>query len=269
MINKKRCLSIWVKMGKKSVVEGEGQTDCPWQLRRKSSSSLTVYVAKEPQMATLNVILLFHFGGPTHSSKMFRETIIFKRRKDRQARNKLGEKNNCKKKQLGERQRKEQDTKIIALEWRAEDKVGSLAQIWGMRIKSHAQTFPSLPSRVNMGRSYAPRKKPWCRAVCWPERFTADVLQASTTAWTTTCDSCPCTKHAFKAKQVLKKKSHICRNVAFVKHLDRKRTKLNSCSTQIVGLLPNKRTLTIALYTPICFSYTPFFSCRNLGLWNL
>lgn len=49
-------------------------------------------------MATLNVILLFHFGGPTHSSKMFRETIIFKRRKDRQARNKLGEKNNCKKK---------------------------------------------------------------------------------------------------------------------------------------------------------------------------
>lgn len=51
-------------------------------------------------MATLNVILLFHFGGPTHSSKMFRETITFKRRKDRQARNKLGEKNNSKKNNL-------------------------------------------------------------------------------------------------------------------------------------------------------------------------
>lgn len=53
------------------------------------------------------------------------------------------------------------------------------------------------------------------------------------------------------------KKSHICRNVTFVKHLNRKHTKLNCCSMHIVGLFPNKRTLEITLYTPICFSYSP------------
>lgn len=76
-------------MGKKRGGQKTGRQTVSGNWRRKSSSSVTVYVSKEPQMATLNVILLFHFGAPTHSSKMFTETIIFKRGKDRQARNKL------------------------------------------------------------------------------------------------------------------------------------------------------------------------------------
>lgn len=76
-------------MGKKRGGQKTGRQTVSGNRRRKSSSSVTVCVSKEPQMATLNVILLFHFGAPTHSSKMFTETIIFKRGKDRQARNKL------------------------------------------------------------------------------------------------------------------------------------------------------------------------------------
>lgn len=138
-------------------------------------------------MATLNVILQVHFSGPTQSSKMFKETIILKRRINRKARNKWEEKIIVKR--LGERQRKEWDTKIIALEWRAEEYVGSLAQIWGRKIYSYAETFPSLPSSdVNAERSYIHPKKPWYGVLCWPEFLPNNTFQES---YTTACTTNP------------------------------------------------------------------------------